>query len=354
VSAGVSTHPAPVSPPGPFQIGRSFVHPVFDYLLIGGGLSLVVGLLVGLGGDPVARSRPLLVATFLLFVNSAHFAASTVRLYTKPGAFGEWPFLALGLPLAMIALLTVALLYGEHLGRHLFALYLTWSPFHYAAQAFGLASMYSYRSGCRLSEGDRRLLWWCCMLPFAYSFVGGYAAGLGWFVPPEVFSRHPTLTLIQDGLSAALILATFMAPLVLLARLERRGEAFPLISLLAVFTNGIWWILFDYFDAFLWATVFHGLQYLSIVTIFHVRDQRSQSRDRHGWAYHALWFYGTSLVLGYLLFQVWPFAYVSAGFRWSESALLVVATINIHHFIVDRYIWRLRKDPNYRIVVSGG
>jgi hypothetical protein len=32
--------------------------------------------------------------------------------------------------------------------------------------------------------------------------------------------------------------------------------------------------------------------------------------------------------------------------------LLVIAIINIHHFIVDRYIWRLRKDRNYRHVVS--
>ena len=43
-----------------------------------------------------------------------------------------------------------------------------------------------------------------------------------------------------------------------------------------------------------------------------------------------------------------------AGFGLGESMLLVVAVINIHHFIVDRYIWQLRKDPNYKIVVGQG
>jgi hypothetical protein len=67
---------------------------------------------------------------------------------------------------------------------------------------------------------------------------------------------------------------------------------------------------------------------------------------------HASRFYAASFALGYLLFYVWPFAFLLAGFPLSESMLLCVAVINIHHFIVDRYIWRLRKDSNYRVVVE--
>jgi hypothetical protein len=44
--------------------------------------------------------------------------------------------------------------------------------------------------------------------------------------------------------------------------------------------------------------------------------------------------------------------YVHAGFDPSLTPQLAVAVINIHHFIVDAYIWRLRKDPNYRTVVD--
>jgi len=69
--------------------------------------------------------------------------------------------------------------------------------------------------------------------------------------------------------------------------------------------------------------------------------------------YHAVWFYGASVALGYALFYCWPYAYVLAGFGAAESMLLVAAVINIHHFIVDRYIWRLGGDrKNYRHVAS--
>ena len=55
-------------------------------------------------------------------------------------------------------------------------------------------------------------------------------------------------------------------------------------------------------------------------------------------------------VLGYLLFQVWPHAGPLVGFAYAETLPLGVALINIHHFIVDAFIWRLRKDPNYQVV----
>ena len=70
--------------------------------------------------------------------------------------------------------------------------------------------------------------------------------------------------------------------------------------------------------------------------------------------YHVAWFYGASLILGYALFSCLPLAYVYAGFGKVESVLLVVAAINIHHFIVDAYIWRLRKDRSNRRVVESG
>src|SRR5262249_21929957 len=144
------TEPAP---PGPgFNLtGRCFVHPVFDYLLIGGGLSLLMTLLVVFApthGDLLATGA---MAGIVLFSNGAHFAASTVRLYTKPGAARSMPFLSKAVPPIAILLMTLCLVYAGRVGRFLDMLYLTWSPYHYAAQTYGLAVMYSYRSGCHLA-----------------------------------------------------------------------------------------------------------------------------------------------------------------------------------------------------------
>jgi hypothetical protein len=69
---------------------------------------------------------------------------------------------------------------------------------------------------------------------------------------------------------------------------------------------------------------------------------------------HALWFYGASLALGYALFHALPRAFTLAGFGMVESMLLVIAAINVHHFIVDAYIWKLRPGDSNRRVVDAG
>lgn len=334
--------------------GRMFLNRPFDYLTIGGGLSLLLVAALALAGQ-LGRTSP--TAAWIPYVvlasNSAHFASSTVRLYTKPSAFRLWPFLTMGLPLATVGVLTVGLAWPEQIGWHLQALYLTWSPFHYAAQAFGLACMYHYRSGGSLGDGDRRLLYGTCMLPFVYAFLDSRDSGLSWFLPDRLFDSYPLLVEGVRFASESVIVLVFLAPLALLMRLyTQSGRGLPLISWLIVVTNGIWWVVFRFYDAFVWATVFHGVQYLAIVTIFHVKDQTARPDNRRGPVSHAVGFYAASLGLGYLLFHAWPFAYLLAGFGLSESMLLCAAAINIHHFIVDRYIWRLRKDSNYRVVIE--
>jgi hypothetical protein len=353
VSAATAAAPRP-PPRRLLPTGRMFLGPSFDYLAIGGGLSLVLVAALALGGQLGAASPAALWIPYLVLAsNSAHFGASTVRLYTKPGAFRFWPFLTMGLPLATIAVLSAGLLWPERIGWHLHALYLTWSPFHYAAQAFGLACMYHYRSGGKLSAADRRLLRGACMLPFLFAFLDSPNAGLRWFVPERLFASYPVLDhwVVVAGQSLAILV--FAAPVALTWRLYvGTGRGLPLISWLVVVTNGIWWIVFRFYDAFVWATVFHGIQYLAIVMIFHVKDQTAQPGNRRGPVAHALGFYAASLLLGYLLFYVWPFAYQLVGFGLSESMLLCAAAINIHHFIVDAYIWRLRRDRNYEVVMS--
>jgi hypothetical protein len=336
-----------------FVIGRTFLHPGFDYMVIGGGLSLIATALVLMRAGMPSRLQDLAAFTpwLLLGLNLTHFAASTVRLYTKPGAFQELRFLTMGLPLVTLAVLAVAVRFADHLGAHLMNLYLTWSPFHYAAQAYGLAVMYCYRTGLALEAHDRSLVRLACLAPFVYAFFKGPGAGIDWFVPTAVL-LHPAVSLVRQGLVYSLGAAALLLPLLLALRFSLRGPAVPLISFVVILSNAVWWTVLLYEQAFAWATVFHGLQYLAITTIFHVRERSALSGNRHGPAWHAVTFYLTSLGLAYLLFNTWPYAFVAAGFGLAESTLLVVATINVHHFIVDGYIWRLRKDRNYGIVTG--
>jgi hypothetical protein len=331
-------------------IGRCFVNPVFDYLIVGGGLSLMATAAILL--SPGGWLGPGGLAFLILFSNGAHFGASTVRLYTKRGTSESLPFLTMALPLVTLVALTVAVWHAESLGPHLQSLYLSWSPYHYAAQAYGIAVMYCYRSGCRLAPSDKKLLWWVAMLPFFYNFLSAKRVGLDWLAP-AAFMAQPAVGETLAGIGVLLMVAAFAAPLLLYFRV-RRGSAgpMPLVSILALVSNGVWWFVLSSFDAFVWATVFHGLQYLALVVIFHIRERVSAPEDQRGAVYHGLWFYGASLLLGYGLFQCLPLGYTFAGVGLVEGTLLVAATVNVHHFVVDAYIWRLGQDDSNRRVVE--
>ena len=353
---------ARVAPPasrGALVVGRTFVHPAFDYLLIGGGLSLLFAVGVALRGRDAWASGPpaglLLTSALpvLIYVcNMAHFAASTVRLYTREGAFARHPFLTMAFPLVSFALLALAIAFPEHIGAHLNALYFTWSPYHYSAQAYGLAVMYCYRSSLALDDRDKWLVRLACLPPFVLAFLSFPASGLEWFVAPATILDMPSLHAARQTLRFAMIVLTLVAPVALVGYFWKTGRAVPAISVMIILANGIWWTALSYMQAFVWVTVFHGLQYLAIISIFHVNERLKQPANRRPWWAHALWFYGACLVLGYVLFQVLPLGYEAAGFGWAASSTLVIAAINIHHFIVDAYIWRLKKDPNYRVVES--
>jgi len=342
------------TPTGPPRLwGRSFVNPLFDYLLIGGGLSLVCVILLLVEGGQLSWIRPSLLPVIILASTASHFAASTVRLYTKPGAFRALPFLTMGFPLTAIAVLTVCMFFAQQLGPHMQSLYLTWSPYHYAAQAYGLAVMYSYRSGCALQLSHKRMLRWISLLPFFYNFLTAPDVGLRWLAPDGWLQAAGMKTALV-GVHYTLWTLAFAAPVWLFIKIWRETNGpLPLISLLTVITNGVWFFALPPLDAFVYATIFHGIQYLAITIIFHLRDQLARDGNRHGRTYHVAWFYGASLLLGYGLFNCLPQAYIWSGFGQVESVLLVVAAINLHHFIVDGYIWKLgRGDSNRRVVES--
>ena len=331
--------------------GRTFLAPWLDYGLIGGGLSLLA--VAALWFQPAWVSiEPRLLAFLLLTCNIAHFASSTVRLYTIPRAFARWPLLTTGFPLVALGALFAGLAWADTLGLGLMKLYLTWSPYHYAAQAYGLALMYAYRSGCRLDATDKRAFRIVSLVPFLWIFFLSPDLGLGWIAQPLVPTAFgPVWTAASQGFTVA----AFAAPLALQVFVtRRRGVAPPLICPLLMLSNAAWWFLLPPLQAFLWATIFHGIQYLAIVTLFHVEDRMAVPGNHGSRAGHALRFYAASLVLGYVLFQLLPRGTQELGFGAADSALLVVAVINLHHFIVDGFIWRLGSGGRNRAIVESG
>jgi hypothetical protein len=57
---------------------------------------------------------------------------------------------------------------------------------------------------------------------------------------------------------------------------------------------------------------------------------------------YAAGFYGVSFVLGVVLFFLTPMIYVPFGFAATQSFTMMTWVINLHHFIVDGFIWRTK------------
>ena len=62
----------------------------------------------------------------------------------------------------------------------------------------------------------------------------------------------------------------------------------------------------------------------------------------HRPAFYITSFYVMSFVLAGFLFFVVPMAYVPLGFTLAQSILMMTVIINLHHFIVDGFIWRTK------------
>jgi hypothetical protein len=353
--AAPRTKPETSMPRRGFSWGRPFVNSLFDVGLIGGGLSLAfipLAYLLNLSNEDAALG---LFPWFILLSNSSHFAASTVRLYSKEGTRAALPFITMGLPLVTFLLLILSLMAADEIGSYVQLLYLTWSPYHYSAQAYGIAMLYAYRSGCIMNPTQKRLLWSCALLPFLLVVLHTVDKHIiPWLMPHEPWIGDPRLVATLSAVAAGVSLLSIAGPLAFFFFTWRSDSGpLPLISLLAVMANAIWFVLFPAIEGVLWVTVFHGVQYLAIVMIFHVREQMARPGNRHGAAWHVARFYSMCLLLGYGLFSCWPWFFRLLGFGYPESLLMVIAAINIHHFVVDAYIWRLRPgDSNRRVVES--
>ncbi len=334
-------------------IGRTFVSPMVDYLFVGGGITIPIFAAIYFFPrlNPIDNNLPY---GWFLAINGAHFAASTVRLYTKPGARKDFPLVSWLLPILCFALVGAGL-YSSRIGGQVKALYFTWSPFHYAAQAYGLAVMYAMRSGARLDARDKRQIWWVCMLPFAYAFFTAEAGGMIWFVSRARVLANPLTAAAYKSIVGVLTVAVFLLPVSLFWQLRRsRGKNVPLIALLLQVTNGLWWLGAHYLDAWFWTAALHSVQYLIIVTVRHVDDRVAHlaARDRfRSKILHGTAFYGYSLFVGYLLFLVAPGVYAAFGFNGLEAYAMMTMVINIHHFIVDGFIWRTQ--PRRTAAASG-
>jgi tetratricopeptide (TPR) repeat protein len=317
-------------------------------------------LLVGCG----AWSAPLLaIATWLtpshthawgvlfyglaIVFNYPHFMATVYRAYHTRENFEKYKILTLHVTLLM-ALTGVMLHASPQLLPWVFTLYICWSPWHYSGQNYGLLMMFARRSGSAVSEAERRWI--------RAAFIASYLMLLASF---ETGGSHDPLVLslglpAKFTLGARLVLGAAFVVFVgigfrrLIARSGVQAMAAPLLLALTQF---LWFVLptlleldqahkipqTQYSSGIL--AVLHSAQYLWVTSYYQQREARAAGQSNWRIASYFL----TLIAGGIALFIPGPWLVSYAlQFDFTTSLLIFTALVNIHHFILDGAVWKLR------------
>jgi Tetratricopeptide repeat len=332
-------------------------------LLLGCGVLYALLLAAFLvAGAQIRELQPGLVFPLLvLLVGTPHYGATLLRVYGHRRDRRAYVFFSLWATLAVIAVFVASLWYGL-LASIFVTLYLTWSPWHYTGQNYGLSVMFLRRGGVPLEPHLKRWVYASFLLSYALVFLILHTAdatandlpsGYG-----EVSARFHPLG-IPAGFSAVvapLLLAANVAALARAAFGLRGASRRALLPAALLAVSQILWFSLPYglaalgvsvasealrFDMrthyFLWIAAAHSTQYLWVTAYY--------ARQSGGWR-GQLPQYAQVLAAGAAVWTIPAllFGTHTGGPLAFDAGLgaLIAAAVNIHHFILDGAIWKLR------------
>ena len=330
-------------------------------LLFGCGVWYIFFFAFLIVAGPGLRSlQPLYLAPFLiLLIATPHYGATLLRVYEHRDERRAYALFTVWTTAGLLLLFAWGV-QNAAVGTLLFTAYLTWSPWHYTGQNYGIAVLFMRRRNVP-ADRAKRWLYASFILSFALTFLvmheesetprglaegGIHLARLG---IPTWFTR------VAIPLTAGAWSVALLGTALLLRKHGRLRHLLP-VGLLAL-SQALWFTLpdlaryfgdsrlavealdFDYRAFYFnWVVLAHALQYLWITSYYaKAEEDRSRGTPR----------YFTKTLLAGNVAWIAPaliFAPQILGGAVSEVsvALLVAALVNLHHFVLDGAIWKLR------------
>jgi tetratricopeptide (TPR) repeat protein len=317
-------------------------------------------LIVGCG----AWSAPLLLLTYAaansstltwsvafyglaLFFNYPHYMATIYRAYHTREDFNRYRIFTVHITGLVLLTLILSHFWFSAL-PWIFTLYLTLSPWHYSGQNYGLFMMFAKRAGAQPSENQRQALYSAFLLSYLILFLSFHSGP----------SNDPLFISIgiPSHLSAMLVFPLAIgfigfATFGLSGLIEQVGWRALLPSLALFSTQFIWFLLptalslgerlripqSRYSTGVL--AVMHSAQYLWITSYYARREAKVGQEIR----WRPLAYFGVLICGGIALFIPGPWlASKVFHYDFTASFLIFTALVNLHHFILDGAIWKLR------------
>jgi tetratricopeptide (TPR) repeat protein len=304
------------------------------------------------------RSHAWVVVFYLLALafNYPHFMATVYRAYHTRADFEKYKIFTLHITLLLV--LTGVLLHASHrLFPWVFTLYILWSPWHYTGQNFGLLMMFARRSGAEVTRGERRSI--------RAAFLASYLMLLASFETGG--STDPLILSLglatKYTLPARLVLGAAFAIFLFFGfsrLLRRHGLRMLLAPLTLALTQFIWFVVptllelhaqipqTRYSSGIL--AVLHSAQYIWITSYYQRREARAAGQS--GWRLSG--YFLTLVAGGIALFIPGPWIVSRVlHYDFTTSFLIFTAVVNIHHFILDGALWKLRDSRISGLLIGG-
>ncbi len=350
--------------------------PAIDGLFGCGGLYLVFFSLMAGGAFGITTQWHASYAPFLVLALSLpHYGATLIRVYEKREDRHRY---------RLFAVWGAVLVYGVYflglnvptIGSWMLTVYMTWSPWHYSGQNFGIAMTFLRRAGVTVDGTARRLLRASFTASFAVVAIaihGAYGRPADYAIPGRdfgAFSFHALgfpswVTTFGIPLAMAITVGGAAGALWMLRRQLTLRQFIP--PALVIMIQAIWFTIpfslghfgivtgIPFIDLatrdmlFTYIALAHASQYLWITTYF-----ARQSTDWSGYGtywWKALAFGQISMLVPTLLAVKTPLAGISYD---SGVAALLITALNLHHFILDGAIWKLRSGRIADVLLRDG
>jgi tetratricopeptide (TPR) repeat protein len=348
MSSNISPHPAPpLSTSGPAAGGPWVYGPWLDLIIGCGAWSAPLLLFTNYVSSSSTKGWSFAFYAVALFFNYPHFMATVYRAYHTYDEFARYRIFTVHITLLLLCAGLIAHLWYPLL-PWIFTLYICWSPWHYTGQNYGLLMMFTRRAGLTPSEGERQALhlaFIASYLMLLFSFHTGTSSDaliLSLGLPPK-------FTLPVRGMLGLFFLGATGWALTSLARRSSWKTLLP--SLTLAITQFLWFLLpaaielssgreipqTRYSSGIL--AVLHSAQYLWITSYYQAKEARAGGKTSWSFPRYLL----TLVAGGIALFIPGPWL-ASRLFHadFATSFLTFTALVNLHHFLLDGALWKLR------------
>lgn len=276
------------------------------------------------------------VLTFTTIINGAHFMASYRMLYYSKEYALRYKNASVYMPAVLFVYCLFTIYFGDREPLLVSSLMIAASLYlalHYTGQTWGMVSSLAFIDSVRFDDYQKKYFKLSLKLLTAWQVL--------WSL--RILDPRPQwLTDILQKINLVpyfLIAAALASGLIAVFNLLKKYKIYELRSLIPYFALYLWYALLSVnYLALPFVQFFHALQYL--IFPMRVEINRGKNFDRTLNRHMAEYVF-VMLASGAVAFVLIPYYFKNFNPEYAGAVQVFISAINIHHFYIDGYIWKI-------------